>query len=190
MDAIESLQAEKLLMIEQISNMREEHGTLLEERDVLHATLREVQTRNGVNPFMQVQNLAGPSRSPSATTFSNQNPWGPIGSGGTRTTSSRPDTPSNTPINSPAMQPRSFSFAAPSSLASMSTYPALTGSGMLSTNGSFSTLNPEVPVHALDVARSRALHARGNSRIDGSMNDEFATTGTLQDVLNQLGPNF
>ena len=119
--------------------MTEERNAFREERDVLRATIQVMQRRS----------LPVAMRSPSATTFPSQNPWGAIGSGGGRVNmGSRPDTPFDTPSDSPATQPRSFSYAAPGSFA-FGTNSALyePGPTTLNPSGSLSTLNPAAPAY-------------------------------------------
>ncbi|EXJ66035.1 uncharacterized protein A1O5_10649 [Cladophialophora psammophila CBS 110553] len=190
MDTIEALQAEKSQMTSQIENMNQERSALLTEREILHATIKKLQFPAGANPFAQSHGHVVPMRSPSATTFPSNNPWGAIGSGSRGSSTS----PICTPLDSPAMQPRSFSIAAP--VGPVGSIPVHPGGGAMRTSTkttSDSTLDSTVPTHPAVNGNGSSVK-RGNIKTDAQVDDTLVSSNVegerLKNLLSSLGPTF
>ncbi|KAH0846083.1 hypothetical protein FOPE_11671 [Fonsecaea pedrosoi] len=190
MDTIEALQAEKSQLNAQIENMSQERHALLTERDILHATIKKLQFPTGINPYIQGHSHIVPMRSPSATTFPSHNPWGAIGSGSRGTSTS----PNGTPVDSPAIQPRSFSFAAPAAVGPVGSIPAhlAYNTGRMSMKSSSdTTLDTAIPTHG--SVNGNGVE-RGNIKADAQLAENLVSSSMegerLKDLLSSLGPSF
>ena len=175
-DTIDGLRSEKSQLAAQVENMEKERTTLLEEREALQATIRTMQFPTGVNHYAQ-QGIPAAMRSPSAVTFPSQNPWGAIGSG-TRGNTIEPDTP----VDSPVVQPRSFSYAAPNTL-------GLAGS--MGMNGNNSGPNSNAPTNGSAIRFPHYGNNEANGSISNNNSSANGVDGTrVQNVLRHLGPSF
>ncbi|OAP65682.1 hypothetical protein AYL99_01654 [Fonsecaea erecta] len=190
MDTIETLQAERSQLNTQIENMSQERIALLTERDILHATIKKLQFPSGANHYVQGHGHIAPMRSPSATTFPSNNPWGAIGSGCRGAGTS----PNDTPVDSPAMQPRSFSFAALGAVGPV---------GSIPTHLTCNTSRPSMKACAestLDSTVSNHGSVNGNGVERGSIMADTQLGETLissnmegerlKNLLSSLGPSF
>ncbi|KAL6243223.1 hypothetical protein RBB50_009774 [Rhinocladiella similis] len=74
-EAMESMKKEKNQQQAQIEAMQLEHANFLHEREILHATIRKLQTANP-NPVMSTR----PPNAPAIAQVQTQSPWGAIGS--------------------------------------------------------------------------------------------------------------
>jgi hypothetical protein len=189
MDTIDNLQRERAQLREQHETMKAERAALLEEREALQNTIKRLQFPNGVNPYAQ-HGLGVAMRSPSGPNFPSNNPWGAIGSG----TRSRPDTPVETPAESPALPPRSFSYATPGSLGLAGNFHGLNASAAVTSSGPSSSLNATAPVYGSAMRLSRTGHgtagSSGGKNNTGGDGAEGERAERVQNVLRGLGPSF
>ncbi|KIW89681.1 uncharacterized protein Z519_09837 [Cladophialophora bantiana CBS 173.52] len=189
MDTIEALQAEKYQMTSQIEKMNQERSALLAEREILHATIKKLQFPAGAKPFAQSHGHVVPMRSPSAT-FPSNNPWGAIGSGSRGTSTS----PIGTPLDSPAMQPRSFSIAAPGGPVGIIPVHPAGGTMRTSTKTtSDSTLDSTVPTPAAVNGNGSSVereNIKTNAQVDDTLVSSNMEGERLTNLLSSLGPTF
>ena len=177
MDTIESLQTSSAA---QTDSFNGERAAWAKEREALHATIKKLQFPTGVNPYAQ-QGFTASSRSASAATFSAQNPFGAIGSGNRATsgTSSRPDTPIDTPADSPILQPRTYVSPGGNGRQTFNMAPAPTQ------NGPPSGLNPHAPTYG----NTPRFGQNGSFRAGYGVNDGTLAIGAEDEsVLNVPRP--
>ncbi|KIX95014.1 uncharacterized protein Z520_09324 [Fonsecaea multimorphosa CBS 102226] len=190
MDTIETLQGEKSQLNMQIENMGQERNALLTERDILHATIKKLQFPAGANPYVQGYGHSGPMRSPSATTFPSNNPWGAIGTGSRGAGTS----PNGTPVDSPAMQARSFSFAALGALGPVGSMPTHLAGGTARTSmksSSASPLNSAVPTHGpVNGNGLERVNVTADTQLDDNLLSSDMEGERLKSLLSNLGPGF
>ncbi|OQU97259.1 hypothetical protein CLAIMM_03215 [Cladophialophora immunda] len=189
-DTIETLQSEKSQLNTQIENMGQERNALLTERDILHATIKKLQFPTGANPYVQAHGHIGSMRSPSATTFPSNNPWGAIGTGSRGNSTS----PNGTPVDSPAMQPRSFSFAALGAVGAVGSIPAHLACGTARTSikvSSDSTFDSSVPTHgSLNGNGVEGANIKADTQLDDTLVSSNVEGERLKNLLSGLGPTF
>ncbi len=191
LNTVEDLQSEKVQLTTNLDKVKEDCNNLLRERDALQATVRMLQFPTGST--IAQHRAAVSMRSPSAATGPGHNPWGAIGSSRANV-SSWPNTPTETPAESPVLQQRHISNPCAAMSGRVSGTPSANTSPPGHAYGGSSTLNPTAPAYGIRLGQNGGNTADNNGPVivnGASFNANQADGQRRQrELLGHLGLEF